>query len=94
MNILVLTFFYHPDLSACSFRATALVKALNREISEDDSIEVITTMPHRYNSFSETAKEIEVQGNVTIRRFKIITHSTGFLSQVKSFSSFFLSNLE
>ena len=51
MRILLLSFYYPPDLSAGSFRAAALVKALTQAGSTGLTIDVLTTVPNRYKSF-------------------------------------------
>ena len=61
MRILVMSFYYHPDLSAGSFRTTAFVKALSRQLPEGSSIDVVTTLPNRYQTFSANAVEHEIQ---------------------------------
>jgi glycosyltransferase involved in cell wall biosynthesis len=89
MKILILTFYYEPDLCAGSFRATAFVEALEKVIGPADSIEVITTKPNRYSSFSAECEELEIKGNVTIRRIKVPAHKSGLLDQAKSFFVYF-----
>ena len=48
MKILLLSYFFEPDLSAGSFRSSALYKRLKNLGHE---VEVITTLPNRYSSF-------------------------------------------
>lgn len=93
MKILVLTFYYEPDLCAGSFRATAFVNALKRQVTERDIIEVVTTMPNRYDSYKVQANELETKENVTIKRIKIPPHKSGFLDQTRSFLAFFINAL-
>lgn len=57
MRFLVLSFYYHPDLSAGSFRTTALVQALAEKLAEGAGVEVLTTLPNRYSTFSSDAPE-------------------------------------
>ncbi|MDR7142225.1 glycosyltransferase family 4 protein [Rhizobium sp. BE258] len=88
-RILLLTYYFPPDLSAGSFRATSLVKALLEESGGDLEIEVITTMPNRYNSVvSERAAQREVNGETTITRIALPPPGSGRLSQVKRFMGF------
>ena len=70
LKILVLSFYYQPDLSAGSFRTTALVQALSAILPGDAQIDVITTMPNRYISFSEKVPDraFEQFDRLTIRR--------------------------
>jgi glycosyltransferase involved in cell wall biosynthesis len=93
MNILVLTFYYEPDLSAGSFRITAFVKKLQEALKETDSISIITTVPNRYDSFKRNALEIEKQGNIAIRRIQLPPHKSGMVDQSRSFLKYALSTL-
>jgi len=88
MRILVLSFYYEPDLSAGSFRTTALAKELQKLSSKDDEIEVITTMPNRYKSFKDKALEYEKKDNIFINRIDLGTHKGGFISQSVLFLKF------
>lgn len=89
MRILVLSFYYAPDLCAGSFRTTAFVKALKKQINTNDKIEIITAMPNRYGSFSEDAKEFEkLEENIDITRIDLGTHKSGFVDQSKLFLKF------
>ena len=81
MRILILTFYYSPDLSAGSFRTTALVKELQKIAKPDDKIDVITTMPNRYGSFSDVALEYEEEKNLKINRINLGSHKSGFIDQ-------------
>lgn len=85
MRILILTFYYEPDLSAGSFRNTALVNILSEKISDEDSIDVITTMPNRYRYFDVSAEKKESKNNISIHRIKLSKHKSGMLDQSLSF---------
>ena len=56
MNILIISFFYFPDLSAGSFRTKALTNQLIKNDDKINSITVITTMPNRYKDYKVKAK--------------------------------------
>ncbi|QKF66500.1 glycosyltransferase, family 1 [Arcobacter venerupis] len=89
MRILVLSFYYAPDLCAGSFRTTAFVEELKKQINPNDKIEIITAMPNRYGSFSEDAKEFEkLEENINITRIDLGTHKSGFVDQSKLFLKF------
>lgn len=88
MNIAFLTFYYQPDLSAGSFRATALVDALTARMQPGDRITVITTSPNRYKQASVEAPETEVHGPVTIKRIRLPSHESGMVDQAKAFAHF------
>jgi glycosyltransferase involved in cell wall biosynthesis len=87
MKILILSFYFYPDLSAGSFRATALVKALIAKAPQTE-IRVVTTLPNRYESFSVDAPEHENSQGVSITRIALPAHKSGMLDQSKAFLYF------
>ena len=90
MKILVLSFYYPPDLCAGSFRASAFVESLCEKINEKDSIEVVTTLPNRYHSYDVSdVPEVSIHKNVRVTRVKIPIHKSGIYDQSKSFAVFF-----
>lgn len=90
MRILILTFYFEPDLCAGSFRMGPFVKALAAAAPADAEIDVVTTLPNRYQSFSQEAAEVEQQGNVSIRRVRVPKHKSGLIDQSISFTRFAL----
>lgn len=86
MRILILSFYFEPDLSAGSFRMAGLVKALQRLTGLDAQIDILTTQPNRYASYAQTALPEEVRGAVTVRRFALPAHRSGFLDQAHAFA--------
>ena len=88
MKVLIVSFYYRPDLCAGSFRATSLVNALEKTLPPNAEIEVLTTMPNRYQTYELKAENVEVDDRVTIRRFPIPSHKSGMLDQARSFLSF------
>jgi glycosyltransferase involved in cell wall biosynthesis len=92
MRILLLSFYYQPDLCAGSFRATAMVQALLKQLPADAHLEIVTTAPNRYVSYSETvtagAHAVEQHDQYTIHRIALPTHESGMLDQSKSFFVF------
>lgn len=87
MRILVLSFYYEPDLSAGSFRTSALVRALATRAPKAE-IDVVTALPNRYRSFAVAAPAHESRDNVQIRRFALPAHASGMLDQSRAFGSF------
>ncbi len=87
MNILILSFYFRPDLSAGSFRATALVGAL-KALAPSAKISVVTSLPNRYSSFAVDAPEYESTDGVSITRIALPSHRGGMLDQSKSFAAF------
>ncbi len=88
MRILVLSFYFEPDLCPGSFRNTALVRVLSEKLTTDDVVEVITTVPNRYHSFSVSAPLDESVRNVRIRRIALPTHKSGVVDQSRAFVSY------
>ena len=93
-KILLLSFYYPPDLSAGSFRAGALVQALREELGPDVEIEIITTQPNRYHSFIANAVSVEQSENLTIRRIQIPAHRSGIRDQAWAFACFAMNTLK
>ena len=91
MKILFLSFYYQPDLCAGSFRATALIKELKKQLPTNSSIDVVTTMPNRYQSFEagNDVTEYEQDENVSVYRISLPTHKSGMVDQIKAFYRFY-----
>lgn len=88
MKLLILSFYYPPDLSAGSFRTAALVEALGALKREGLEVEVITTQPNRYRNMAGGAPLFEDHGWLRIRRIPLPSHRSGALDQVRAFSAF------
>lgn len=88
MRLLVLSFYYHPDLSAGSFRATALVQALRERAPPGTHIDVVTTLPNRYHSFAREAAEVESGEGLEIRRIPLPMHRSDIVGQSRAFLRF------
>jgi len=82
-NILVLSFFYPPDLSAGSFRISAFTKSISKY--DNCNVDIITTLPNRYSTYSIDALENEKKDNIKITRIKIPEHKGGMRDQSLSF---------
>ena len=85
MRILILSFYYEPDLSAGSFRNAALVKALLEKLTADDEVEVIAATPNRYQSFSASTEKAEFKENVRVHRVPVRQHESSLLGQAFAF---------
>ncbi|MFT5525374.1 MAG: glycosyltransferase involved in cell wall biosynthesis [Pirellulaceae bacterium] len=88
LRVLVLSYWYEPDLSAGSFRVTALVKQLKAQLPADAVIDVVTTMPNRYHSFKQSAAAEECIENVNIWRITLPLHQNGMADQSRAFVRF------
>jgi glycosyltransferase involved in cell wall biosynthesis len=88
MRVLIISFYYPPDLSAGSFRTAALVQALKGLNIPELQIEVLTTQPNRYADAALSAAGEEHNDNLHIRRFLIPSHKSGMKDQARTFASF------
>lgn len=88
MRILVLSFYYEPDLCAGSFRCTSLVEQLLKK-DENCVVDVISTLPNRYASFAAEAPRFEQKDRLKIHRVKLPSHKSGMFDQAKSFIGYY-----
>lgn len=88
MRILVLSFYFSPDLSAGSFRTTAFVDALGQRMPAEGQIDVFTTLPNRYSSFTVEAPAEEKRLGLLIHRIALPQHHSGLYDQAKAFITF------
>lgn len=92
-RILLLTFYYEPDLCAGSFRATSLINSLGAVINKDDEVDIVTTIPNRYSTYKVDSKAFEKKGNISIQRIQLRSHKSGLVDQAISFSTYFFKSL-
>ncbi|SDB12016.1 Glycosyltransferase involved in cell wall bisynthesis [Pseudidiomarina indica] len=85
MKILFLSYYFEPDLSAGSFRATALIKELSERLPKNSEVDVITTQPNRYHTFKSDSLAIEKRENISIHRVQLPNHKNGFFDQALTF---------
>jgi glycosyltransferase involved in cell wall biosynthesis len=88
LRILVLSFYYPPDLSAGSFRTSSLVAALQKNLPEGSHVDVFSTLPNRYSSFLMNAPEEEHLDNLTVRRVRLPAHQSGIFDQSRAFITY------
>jgi glycosyltransferase involved in cell wall biosynthesis len=88
VRILVLSFYFTPDLSAGSFRATALVRALRERAPTGTAIDVVTTQPNRYSSYLPAAPQTETWEGCEIRRITLPAHRSDMRGQARAFAHF------
>ena len=84
-KILYLSFYFEPDLCAGSFRNSPLARELAKQVKGKATIDIITTVPNRYSSFSAEAPQDECADNLRIRRIILPRHKSGFVDQIKAF---------
>ena len=94
MKILFLSFYFEPDLCAGSFRNSPLFHELCDQLSSDDFIHVITTVPNRYKTYEVDSELVEEDPKYSIDRIVIPKHSGGMLDQARSFSVYYKSVLQ
>lgn len=87
-RILLLSYFYPPDLSAGSFRSAALVKALRIQGGAQLQLDVVTTQPNRYQTFACNADSTESDDGLHIYRVALPAANGGLLGQAWSFLHF------
>jgi len=88
LRVLFLSFYYTPDLCAGSFRAAALIQALQPLLPAGSHIDVLSTMPNRYSTFSAAAPEVEEGETLSIRRIPLPSHKSGMRDQSKAFLAY------
>ena len=93
MRILVLSFYYPPDIGPGPLRAKSLVEALKRQ-DENVFIDVMTTMPNRYHSMNIDAQKFEKDNKVAIHRFELPEHQSGMRDQAYAFTRYFFNVLK
>lgn len=86
-RVLIITFYYPPDLSAGSFRAAALVDAL---IARGAEVHVLTSSPNRYATVKTAGmdKAAPTGTGVTVTRIRVPAHRSGIADQVRTFAVF------
>jgi Glycosyl transferase 4-like domain/Glycosyl transferases group 1 len=89
MRILILTFYFPPDLSAGSFRIAALVNQILPRLPAGARVDLLTTRPNRYASLDVDAPECETRGALRIERISLPEHRSGMLDQAKAFVVFY-----
>jgi len=88
LRVLLLSFYFSPDLSAGSFRNTAFVESLQRMLPTGSHVDVVTTLPNRYSGFSAEAAEHETRDGISITRIQLPSHQSGMLDQSRSFLTY------
>lgn len=97
IRIVYLTFYFKPDLCAGSFRNSPLVLELSKQakaINNDIIIDVFTTLPNRYSTFTEEAPAYEEIDNIIIHRINIPSHKSGFIDQIFTFRKYYFETLK
>ena len=88
MRILLLSFYYPPDIGPGSLRAESLVDALVRTGGADMQIDVLTTQPNRYQTFNTSAPEYEHGQQLSVHRIALPAHKSGMADQARAFLAY------
>ena len=88
MKVLLLSFYFQPDLCAGSFRNTAFVESLQKTLPINSQIHVVTTLPNRYSDFNVGALENESSAGLTVKRVKLPAHASGMVDQSRAFLAY------
>lgn len=88
MRILFLSFYYTPDLCAGSFRSAALIHALRDQLPAGSHIDLVTTVPNRYSTYSADAAEVEEDADISVWRIPLPSHRSGMRDQSKAFVAY------
>lgn len=88
MRIIIVSFYFPPDLSAGSFRTGALVQSVLDSLGPGDSVRVITTAPNRYATLKTPAPAYETRDRLTIERIPLWSHESGLKDQLRAFFGF------
>ena len=91
MRLLILSFYFPPDISAGSFRTSALVEELLlRPYNEVERVIVITTSPSRYKNYQPIVDAKVSNTRLSIIRIPTVSSMGGLFQQALSFSLFFI----
>lgn len=85
MRILLLSFYYPPDIGPGPLRAKSIVDALLAVGGQEIQVDVFTTLPNRYHSLEVTAPLEEQLGSVSITRIALPEHKSGMADQARAF---------
>lgn len=92
MRILLLSFYYPPDIGPGPLRAKSIVDAMQL-VSKRTGVtglyvDVLTTVPNRYHSMNLAGPRFERTDRVAIHRFVLPTHRGGMADQGRAFFAY------
>lgn len=95
MKILVLSFYFRPDISAGSFRNSALVDELAKIAEamqgQKISIDVLSSVPSRYDVFRPVENSLHpTSASVKVKKIWVPTVRLGIFGEVLKFLFFFV----
>lgn len=86
MRVLLLSFYYPPDIGPGALRAESIAKALVQQ--EGVQVDVITTFPNRYNSFRQQTRSNEKRDGINVCRIQLPSHHSGIVDQAYAFLTY------
>ena len=89
MRVLVISFYYPPDLGPAALRAKSIKVALEEIGGPRCTVELLTTFPHRYATVRSLSTMLDIS-DVSIKRIKVPKHNNGILDQSISFLFFLI----
>jgi glycosyltransferase involved in cell wall biosynthesis len=87
LKILLVSYYFPPDLCAGAFRARALADALARQGDGRIQLDVLTTEPNRYRSHQPDISDA-TEADYRVIRVGLPRKRWGFDGQVRSFAAF------
>ncbi|GGY76393.1 glycosyltransferase family 4 protein [Marinobacter zhanjiangensis] len=87
MKILLVSYYFPPDLCAGAFRAKALADALIRQGDGHVQLDVVTTEPNRYRTHQPDALEA-TSADYRVFRVALPSNRWGLIGQVRSFAAY------
>ena len=88
MKILMLSFYYPPDIGPGPLRAHSIVEAIKNNPGNEVYIDILTTMPNRYSTLPAEALAREQGSVVSIHRIELPIHKSGMGDQAVAFISY------
>ena len=94
MRILLLSFYYPPDIGPGPLRAKSIVDALSSTGAQNIEVDVLTTLPSRYHSWGVGAPIEENLDSVSITRIALPDHKNDMIGQARAFACYVRSVLQ
>ena len=91
MKILILSYYFPPDLSAGSFRSRSIADELIKKKYSKHTVDILTTLPNRYEEYDIKAKKTEkLSKNITVFRFQTNNGKSNLIYQSVNFVKYCL----
>ncbi len=93
MKILLLSYYYPPDIGPGANRALALTEALKKKFGTKLQLDILTTIPNRYSSYKIDASKSEKYNCVYIKRLSVFKNIYEIFKYPLSFIIFYFKSL-